>query len=94
MEQPEMEQRVTRLEAHFEYIRHDLDEIKAEQRSFSSKLDAMNALLNDIRVELAKRPTTGQFWGMIGFVGAIALATVAIRRGSEARPATPGSRRT
>jgi hypothetical protein len=69
---------VTRLEAHLEYIRDDLDEIKAEQRSFSSKLDAMNALLNDIRVELAKRPTTGQFLGMIGIVGAIALATVAI----------------
>ena len=77
-----MEQRVTRLEAHFEYIRDDLNEIKAEQRTFArqveAKLDAINALLNDIRVELAKRPTTGQFWGMIGIVGAIALATVAI----------------
>ncbi|MGH6899890.1 MAG: hypothetical protein ACREJ5_25615 [Geminicoccaceae bacterium] len=73
-----MEQRVTRLEAHFEYIRDDLDEIKAEQRSFSSKLGAHEALLNDIRVQLAKRPTTGQYWGMIGIVGAIALATVAI----------------
>lgn len=73
---------MTRLEAHFEYIRVDLDEIKAEQRSFArqveAKLDAINTLLNDIRVELAKRPATGQFWGMIGIVGAIALATVAI----------------
>jgi hypothetical protein len=73
---------VTRLEAHFEYIRDDLDEIKSEQRTFArqfeAKLDAINTLLNDIRVELAKRPTIGQFWGMIGIVGAIALATVAI----------------
>jgi hypothetical protein len=82
MEQLDVEQRVTRLETHFEYIRDDLDEIKAEQRTFArqveAKLDAINALLNDIRVELAKRPTTGQFWGMIGIVGAIVLATVAI----------------
>ena len=73
---------MTRLEAHFEYIREDLDEIKSEQRTFArqfeAKLDAINTLLNDIRVELAKRPTIGQFWGMIGIVGAIALATVAI----------------
>ena len=78
----DVEQRVTRLEAHFEYIREDLDEIKTEQRTFArqveAKLDAINTLLNDIRVELAKRPTIGQFWGMIGIVGAIALATVAI----------------
>ena len=77
-----MEQRVTRLETHFEYIRDDLDEIKAEQRTFArqveAKLDAISALLNDIRVELAKRPTTGQFWGMIGIVAVIALVTVAI----------------
>ena len=77
-----MEQRVTRLEAHFEYIRDDLDEIKAEQRTFArqfeAKLDAINTLLNDIRVELAKRPTIGQFWGMIGIVAVIALVTVAI----------------
>jgi hypothetical protein len=82
MEQLDVEQRVTRLEAHFEYIRDDLDEIKSEQRTFArqfeAKLDAINTLLNDIRVELAKRPTIGQFWGMIGIVGAIALATVAI----------------
>jgi hypothetical protein len=32
MEQLDVEQRVTRLEAHFEYVRGDLDEIKAEQR--------------------------------------------------------------
>ena len=73
---------MTRLEAHFEYIREDLDEIKSEQRTFArqfeAKLDAINTLLNDIRVELAKRPTIGQFWGMIGIVGAIVLATVAI----------------
>jgi len=73
---------VTRLEAHFEYIRDDLDEIKAEQRTFATrfeaKLDAINALLNDIRVELTKRPTTAQFWGTIGAVAAIALATIAI----------------
>jgi hypothetical protein len=82
MEQLDVEQRVTRLETHFEYIRDDLDEIKAEQRTFArqveAKLDAISALLNDIRVELAKRPTTGQFWGMIGIVAVIALATVAI----------------
>ena len=73
-----MERRLTRLEAHFEYIRDDLDEIKAEQRSFSSKLDAMTLVLNDVRVELTKRPTTAQFWGMIGAVAAISLATIAI----------------
>lgn len=78
MEQLDMERRLTRLEAHFEYIRDDLDEIKAEQRSFSSKLDAMTLVLNDVRVELTKRPTTAQFWGMIGAVAAISLATIAI----------------
>jgi hypothetical protein len=67
-----------RLEAHFAYIRDDLDEIKAEQRSFSSKSDPMNALLNDIGVELARRPTTGQFWGHDRDRGAIALASLAI----------------
>jgi hypothetical protein len=82
MEQLDVEQRVTRLETHFEYIRDDLDEIKAEQRTIArqieAKFDAINSLLNEIRLELAKRPTTGQFWGMIGVVAAIALATVAI----------------
>ena len=78
MEQLDMERRLTRLEAHFEYIRDDLDEIKAEQRSFSSKLDAMTLVLSDVRVELTKRPTTAQFWGMIGAVAAISLATIAI----------------
>jgi hypothetical protein len=89
MEQLDMEQRVTRLETHFEYIRDDLDEIKAEQRTLGQrleahqrdigeKLEAIRALLGDIRVELAKRPTTGQFWGMIGAVAAISLATIAI----------------
>lgn len=84
-----MEQRVTRLETHFEYIHDDLDEIKAEQRSLgqkleahqrtvSEKLEAISALLTDIRIELTKRPTTGQFWGMIGAVAAISLATIAI----------------
>jgi hypothetical protein len=83
------EQRVTRLETHFEYIRDDLGEIKAEQRrlgqrleahqrDIGEKLEAIRALLGDIRVELAKRPTTGQFWGMIGAVAAISLATIAI----------------
>jgi hypothetical protein len=80
---------VPRLETHFEYIRDDLDEIKAEQRTLGQrleahqrdigeKLEAIRALLGDIRVELAKRPTTGQFWGMIGAVAAISLATIAI----------------
>jgi hypothetical protein len=89
MEQLDVEQRVTRLETHFEYIRDDLDEIKAEQRTFGQrlevhqrdvgeKLEAIRAVLGDIRIELAKRPTTGQFWGMIGAVAAISLATVAI----------------
>ena len=89
MEQADVEQRVTRLEAHFEYIRADLDEIKAEQRwlgqkleahqrSVGEKLEALTSILGDIRIELAKRPTTGQFWGMIGAVAAISLATIAI----------------
>lgn len=84
-----MEQRVTRLEAHFPYIRGDLGEIKAaqrwlgqkleaHQRSVGEKLEAITGLLGDIRVELAKRPTAGQFWGMIGAVAAISLATIAI----------------
>jgi len=72
-----MEQRVTRLEAHFEYIRRDLDEIKTAQQHVETRLDAINTVLNDIRLDLAKRSTTGQFWGMIGVVGAIALAAVA-----------------
>jgi hypothetical protein len=89
LEQLDVEQRVTRLEAHFEYVRGDLDEIKAEQRwlgqkleahqrSVVEKLEALTAILGDIRIELAKRPTTGQFWGMIGAVAAIAPATIAI----------------
>ena len=80
---------MTRLETHFEYIRADLDEIKAEQRwlgqkleahqrSVGEKLEALTSILGDIRIELAKRPTTGQFWGMIGAVAAISLATIAI----------------
>lgn len=36
-----MEERVTRLETHFEYVRKDLDEIKADQKKIISALSAL-----------------------------------------------------
>mgnify|MGYP000281504653 CR=1 FL=1 len=36
-----MDQRVTRLETHFEYVRKDLDEIKADQKTIISALSTL-----------------------------------------------------
>ena len=66
-----MEERVARLETHFEYIRRDLDEIKEEQRE-------TRVILSDIRTHLAKLPTTGNLWSMIASVVATALAIIGI----------------
>jgi hypothetical protein len=50
---PDMEIRVAKLETHMEYMRRDLDEIKAGNRSVLEKLDTINAALITSRAEIA-----------------------------------------
>lgn len=66
-----MEGRVTRLEVEFEHVRRDLDEIKADQKG-------MRTDLTEIRIALAKLPTTDKLWVMVGTMSGVALAFVAI----------------
>lgn len=66
-----LNERVVRLETHFEYIRKDLDEIKVGQKETLGKLSDLSA---NIKVEFAKRPTTTGLWGMLATLLALALA--------------------
>ena len=47
--------RVTRLETHFEYVRRDLDEIKADQKQ-------ANAILEEIRSRVTNLPSKNDLW--------------------------------
>jgi len=67
----EMEQRLTRLEVLAEHTQEDVREIKNDQRT-------IRELLTDIRVEIARRPTTSGLWTMVATVAAVAFAVIAI----------------
>lgn len=79
-------ERLTRLEVAFEYVRRDLEEIKADQKEMRAAFEGMSgdvrATLNRLEVALAARPTTAQFWTMIATVAAIALAVIGLIVGS------------
>ncbi|MBB4287564.1 hypothetical protein [Roseospira goensis] len=62
-----MENRITKLEVEFGYVRRDLDEIKTE--------------LKDISHRLARMPTTNGLWGMIATVIGVALTMIGITVG-------------
>lgn len=70
-----MEDRVSRLEVEFEHVRKDLDEIRHDQKEI---LKTLGVLRGEFRTEIAKRPTTGQFWGIIAVVAGLALTTVVL----------------
>lgn len=74
---PDMNDRVTRLEVEFEHVRKDLDEIKADQKQILRGL-------GEIRGEIRQRPTTAQFYGMVGTVAVIALTIVLVILGGLA----------
>lgn len=59
-----MDERVTRLETHFEYVRRDLDEIKADLKGTLARLNEM--------------PTKADLWQWKWQWTALALAAVAI----------------
>jgi hypothetical protein len=69
-------ERVTRLEVEFEYVRRDLDEIKTDMKDLLKVQGEIRQEMGEIRGELAKRPTTAQFWGLIASVAVIALSVV------------------
>jgi len=60
----EVNQRVAKLETHFEYIRRDLDAIMKDQRAILDRT--------------VRLPTVGNLWTMIATVAAIALAVIGI----------------
>ena len=66
-----MESRVSRLEATVEHIDRDLTEMKGD-------IKGIFGILTDIRVEIAKRPTTGGLWGMVATVLGVAIAMIGI----------------
>ncbi len=79
--------RVHRLETEFEYVRRDLDEIKADQKEILRELRRHDEKFGDMDRRFGemdgrftalegKMPTIGQFWGMIGTVAVIALTVV------------------
>jgi hypothetical protein len=70
-----MDERIPRLEVEFECIRKDLDEIRADQKQ---TLTALAELPGEFRSEIARRPTTIQFWGLVGSVAVIAFTVVLV----------------
>jgi len=72
---PEMQDRVVRLEVQFEHIVKDLDEIKSDQKALLRELGEFRTTVVN---QLASRPTTVQFWTMIGTVAVLALTTVGL----------------
>lgn len=52
-----MEERVTRLETHMEYVRRDLDEIRADQKIALGKLDGLATSLTHARAHTAGKVT-------------------------------------
>lgn len=52
-----MEQRVTKLETHMEYVRRDLDEIRADQKIALNKLDGLATSLTHARAHTAGKVT-------------------------------------
>lgn len=55
-----------------------VDALESRMDRFEGKLDRIGDGLADIRVELAKKPTTAGLWGMIATVIAVALAIAAL----------------
>ena len=66
-----MEGRVTRLEVLAERTEQDLQEIKSDQKGALG-------LLAELRLDIAKLPTSGGLWGMIATVILVAVAMIAI----------------
>ena len=66
-----MEARMTRLEVEFEYVRKDLDEIKADNKTILSELGNM-------RAELANLPTRSQLHWSFATMAIIAFTIVAL----------------
>jgi hypothetical protein len=64
-----MEQRVTRLETHFEYVQKDIGEIKKDIGEIKSDLSA-------IKDRLKALPTINGFWGMIATVLGVSLTMI------------------
>lgn len=50
---PGMEERVAKLETHFEYVRRDLDEIKLSLGTISSNLGSIQASVGEAKAEAA-----------------------------------------
>lgn len=64
MAENEPNERVAKLETHFQYIRRDLDEIRDDQRKILDRT--------------ARLPTVGNLWTMIASVAGVAFAIIAI----------------
>lgn len=67
----DLNERVVRLETHFEYIQRDLGDIKSNQKETLGKLSGLE-------VAMAKQPTVAGLWGMIATMLVVALAIAAL----------------
>ena len=74
---PDMEARVTKLETHMEYMRRDLDEIKADNRAVLGKLDGVANALTGIRSDVGDKASTKELWTIVVTVAVLALAVIA-----------------
>jgi len=76
-----MENRVTRLEAEFTYVRRDLDEIKDEMKEIRGRLDDVVGGLESVRAILNHKPGKGFVIGTViaifGLCAGMVGATVA-----------------
>lgn len=59
-------------------LKHRADEADRRAERVEAKIDRLGDVLTDIRVELAKRPTTAGLWGMVATVIAVSLTMIAI----------------
>lgn len=66
-----MEERVLALE-------HRMEGVEIRLGRVEDKLDRLAEAVADIRIELAKKPTTGALWGMVATMLGIALAIAAL----------------
>src|SRR5690606_8016955 len=85
MTAPDIQKMTT--EADIAVLKHRADEADRRAERVESKIDRIGDVLTDIRVELAKRPTTAGLWGMVATVIGVALTMIGVVAAMLAIPA-------
>ncbi|WP_085905890.1 hypothetical protein [Kiloniella majae] len=77
-EHDEMEERVAKLETHFEYIRRDMDDIRNDIKDTNKEIRGLRDDQRAIILSLAKMPSRTALFGYTATVASLCIAVVAI----------------